>query len=290
MNVIDLLRFKNKILGVFMPNYVANSNAKLFLTPRNFKLKEWEVEAEQSAHRVGFGQYLSAAVWGQGDKKALLVHGWESRATQMYAFVQPLLAKGYTVYALDAPLHGHSKGTESNPLAFARAIVAASEELGPFDAAIGHSMGGAAISIAMESGARFGRSVLLSSPSCLYNVLMAFARFMGLSEKLQHRFVRTIEKNVGRPSRELDVGRVFSEVQPEALLIHADDDKEIPHHSMMDIAKAYPELMTYTVTGLGHRKILRDPDIAKLVADYVATGVVGEKVPEKELESAMVES
>jgi pimeloyl-ACP methyl ester carboxylesterase len=277
MNIIDLLRIKNKILGVIMPDSVANSNARLFLTPRRFKLKDWEKLAEQSARRINFAQNLSAAIWGNGVKKALLMHGWESRATHMYAFVEPLLACGYTVVAIDAPLHGHSQGTESNPLAFARAIVAASEELGPFNAAIGHSMGGAAISIAMEYGARFDRSVLLSSPSCLYNVLVDFARFMGLSEKLQHRFVRQIEKKVGRPSKELDVGRVFSELQPEALLIHADDDKEIPHHSMQDIAKAYPGLITHTVSGLGHRKVLRDPEIARLVAQYIVTGAVNEE-------------
>ncbi len=288
MNVIDLLRIKNKILGVFMPETVARANANLFLSPRRFKLKDWELNAEQSCRRVKFGEELSAACWGNGDKKALLVHGWESRATQMYELVKPLVAKGYTVIAIDAPLHGHSKGTESNPLAFARAVVSASEELGPFDAAIGHSMGGASLSIAMESGVRFKRSVLMSSPSCLYNVLMAFARFMGLSERCQHRFVRNIEKRVGRPSRELDVGRVFSDIKPDALLVHAEDDQEIPHHSMMDIAKAHPDLKTHSVTGLGHRKILRDTEVAELVARYIESGKLDDEQPEpnRELETA----
>lgn len=277
MNIIDVLRVKNRILGVIMPDYVARSNAKIFLNPRKFKLKGWELEAEKSCRRVAFGKDLSAAVWGEGEKKVLLVHGWESRSTQMHAFVEPLLAKGYQVIAIDAPLHGQSQGTEANPLAFARAIMSATEELGPFDAAIGHSMGGAAISIAMESGARFNRSVLLSTPSCLYNVLMAFGQFVGLSKKIQHRFVRAIEKTVGRPAKELDVGRVFAEVQPDALLIHASDDLEIPHRSMTVIAKAHPKLLTHTVDGLGHRKILRDQGIAELAANYVVTGTLDTK-------------
>ncbi len=272
MNIIDLIRLRNKVLGFIMPEHIARSNAKIFLTPRQHKVRTWEKEAEQKARREKTAPELSVAIWGEGDKKVLLVHGWESRATQMYNFVQPLLDKGYSVVAIDAPLHGHSKGSESNPLAFAKAIMAADEKFGPFDAAIGHSMGAAAISIALESGVTFGRSVLISSPANLYRVLMAFGRFMGLSDKCQHRFVRNIEKTVGRPAKELDVARVFSELKPEALVIHADDDKEIPYHSMQEIKKAHPELDTYNASGLGHRKILRDEELAKMVSEYVSSG------------------
>lgn len=276
MNVIDLIRLRNKVLGFIMPEHIARSNAKIFLTPRQHKLKGWEKEAEKTARRENVTPELSAAIWGDGDKKVLLVHGWESRATQMYNFVQPLLDKGYRVVAIDAPLHGHSKGTESNPLAFSRAIMAVDEKLGPFEAAVGHSMGAAAISIALEAGVTFKRSVLISSPANLYRVLMAFGRFMGLSDKCQHRFVRSIEKTVGRPAKELDVARVFSELQPEALVIHADDDKEIPFHSMHEIKKGHPSLETYNASGLGHRKILRDKDLADKVSNYVSSGKIEE--------------
>ncbi|MCY7294077.1 alpha/beta fold hydrolase [Alteromonas sp. a30] len=274
MNIIDLIRVRNKVLGYIMPEHIARSNAKIFLTPRKFKLKSWELEAEKQATRKAFGDGLSAAVWGNGEKKVLVVHGWESRATQMYNFVQPLLSKGYSVIAIDAPLHGKSKGHESNPLAFSRAIEAANEAFGPFDGAIGHSMGAASLSIAMEAGVRFGRTVLISSPANIYRVLLAFARFMGLSEKCQHRFVRNIEKSVGRPAKELDVARVFSEIKPEALLVHADDDLEIPFHSMREIAKSHSEIKTFNAAGLGHRKILRDKHLAELVADYIISGEV----------------
>lgn len=277
MNIVDIVRLKNRILCAFMPNYVAKFNANFFLTPRNFKLKEWEHEAEARCERLTFGEGLSAASWGEGERKVMIVHGWESRATQMYAFVEPLVDAGYQVIAIDAPLHGRSGGSETHPVAFARAILAASNELGPFEGVIGHSMGGAAISIAMELGAKFERSVLISAPSCMYDVLKAFGQFMGLSETCQRRFIRTVENKVGRPSKELDVGKIFAELQPEALLVHADNDREIPHRAMQTIAGQHPGVQTLTVNGLGHRKILRDPDISATIANYISTGALSKE-------------
>lgn len=274
MNVVDIVRLMNRILCAFMPNHIAKFNANFFLTPRNFKLKEWEHEAEASCERLSFGDGLSAACWGSGERKVMIVHGWESRATQMYAFVDPLVAAGYRVIAIDAPLHGKSAGNEAHPLAFARAILSATAEFGSFDGVIGHSMGGVAISIAMELGAKFERSVLISAPSCMYDVLRSFGQFMGLSETCQRRFIRTVENKVGRPSKELDVGKIFAELQPDALLVHADNDREIPHHAMQTIAGQHPGVRTLNANGLGHRKILRDTNISVVVANYIATGDV----------------
>ena len=272
MNIIDLIRLKNRLLGSVMPDKVAQSAATMFLSPRRFGLKDWEQEAEKSCVRLTFGQGLSAASWGNGDKKVLLMHGWESRATQMYSLVVPLVESGFTVVAIDGPKHGHSKGQVANPVAFGKAIEAAVEELGPFHGAVGHSMGGAAVALAIEGGARFDRCVLLSSPSCLYDVLVAFGDFIGLSAKVRSRFIEYVEQRAGRPSKELDVARIFSELKPEALMIHARDDKEVPYSSMMTVEQAYPEVQTYSADDLGHRKILRDASIAGKVAQFIKSG------------------
>jgi len=272
MNAMTFLRMKNRLLGAIMPEKVARDAARLFLTPRRFPLKEWEKEAEQKCRRHTFGEGLSAARWGEGSRRILLVHGWESRATQMYGIASVLVENGFEVVAIDAPLHGHSKGTKSNPVTFAEAIVAAVKELGPFDGTVGHSMGAAAIAFTMDMGEDPGRCVCISAPSCMYHILRAFSRLIGLSEKFTARFISHVETEVGRPSRELDVGRVFAKVKPDVLLIHARNDQEVPYSSLEQIKQAYPDAQAYSPDDLDHRRIVRDTTVASLISEFMKSG------------------
>lgn len=278
MNIMmTLFKSKNQLMGILAPDKTAKKSAHLFLTPKSLAQKPFEKEAENCCDRSFFGNGLSAASWGSGDKKVLLVHGWESRSTQMYQFVEPLLANGFKAIAIDAPGHGYSKGDRPNPVTFANAILAAENEFGPFYGTIGHSMGGAAISIAMESGVRFNRSVLISSPACLYDSLRGFAEFVGLPRNSTRSFIHHVEQNVGRPAKELDVGKVFAVVKPDALLIHAVNDREIPYAAMESITAQHPGVKTYTSKDLGHRRIVQNSEIAKLASNFIANGFV--KIP-----------
>ncbi|WP_303288982.1 alpha/beta fold hydrolase [Marinobacter sp. SS5-14b] len=277
MNGITLIRMKNRALGMVMPEKVVRDNARLFLSPRTFPLKEWEKEAEQQGTRFGFGDGLSAIRWGSGERKILLMHGWESRATQMYGLASALAADGCQVIAIDAPLHGRSKGKRTSPVAFAQAIVAADRELGPFDGAVGHSMGAVALAIAREAGANLGRYALVSSPACLYDTLIAFCNFMGLSTGCTKRFVRHVEREVGRSARDLDVARLMAGHTPAPLLVHARNDREIPYEAVATIKRTLSGATVWSANDLGHRKIVRDPTIASVVQQFVTTGIVSEQ-------------
>ena len=101
--------------------------------------KAWESAAESTAERFWLLRLnFSALRWSptvfQRDSAqiALLVHGWESRATQMAPLVPDLQALGYQVIALDMPAHGHSSGSTTNVYAFAQTLLQAQRLLGPF--------------------------------------------------------------------------------------------------------------------------------------------------------------
>lgn len=269
MNAITLLRISNQIQGRVSPKAAANKMAKLFLTPRNPPLKEWERELESSCQRVSFSGELNAAVWGTGGKKVLLMHGWESRATHMSALVEPLVKNGFQVVAIDAPRHGQSGGDKANLVAFAEAIVAADVAFGPFVAAVGHSLGGAALTYAIELGAQMNCCVLISSPARILDVLLGFAQFVGLPARAQKMFVENIERETGVPASELDMGRILSEKKVKTLLVHSQDDAEISVEALNAIHKAWPQSETYVADNLGHRKIIRDSEVAMLVQQFV---------------------
>lgn len=269
MNMLTLIRFKNRLTGLLAPTYTAQINMQIFLNPRKFPLKDWEEVAETKGERLFFGPNLSAIRWGHGPNKILLMHGWESRATQMYSIAEPLIAAGFEVIAIDAPLHGKSTGTKANPAVFADTIYSANQALGPFYGAVGHSMGAAALAIAKHKGADLGRYVLIASPACLYDTLYAFAKFMGLSTKCAQLFIQAVETEVGVPSKELNVGKALQVKSPDCLLIHAEDDLEVPFAAMHTIQQFIPHATTLSVPHLGHRKIVRDPLINAAIRDFL---------------------
>ncbi|MFY0640659.1 MAG: alpha/beta hydrolase [Bermanella sp.] len=269
MNAIKILRLSNQLFGRIAPHATAHKMGKLFMIPRNPPLKQWEHELENGCKRVTFSGNLQAAVWGSGEKKVLLMHGWESRATHMYNLVEPLLKSGFQVVAIDAPKHGHSGGDKANLVVFSEAIVAAEVKLGPFVAAVGHSLGGAALTYALELGAKVNCCVLVSSPACILDVLHGFASFVGLPKNAQTRFVKYVEKETGVPARELNMGRILAEQKIKTLLVHSQDDAEIPVSALNQMHEAWPQAETCVVNNLGHRQIIRDDGVAQLVQQFV---------------------
>jgi pimeloyl-ACP methyl ester carboxylesterase len=276
MNIFNLIRFKNRLLSNALPEMTGRSAATMFLSPRPSELKDWEHQAERTGKRSSFGGHLSALKWGDGKRKILLMHGWESRASQMVSLVTPLTNHGFSVIAIDGPKHGQSGGDKANPIAFSDAIKTAECEFGPFYGAIGHSLGGTAIALAMESGVRFERCALIASPSCFYDVLFAFANYIGLSIRARNYFINCVEQRAasGRSSKTLDVARIFSEIKPESLLIHSRDDKEVQYDSVIKIKQAYPNVHTLLCDDLGHRKVIRDTGIAIKVASFIDSGTI----------------
>ena len=168
---LTLFRTKNRALGAIFPSFAAKQARGLFLRPRRYPVKDWEAQMETRGRRMSYSQGLSALAWGESERKVLLVHGWESRATQMSGFVDELVNAGYQVIAIDGPAHGHSQGRRANPYLFAQAVTSAYQTLGPFEGVVGHSMGGNAVATAIAEGIDPSRVVLISSPSSIEGVL-----------------------------------------------------------------------------------------------------------------------
>ena len=272
---LKIFRTKNRVMGFVRPQSTIHQAKELFLTPRKFPVKDWEKKQESSGVRTKLENGLSVISWGQSARKVLLVHGWESRATQMSGFVEPLLKQGFQVYALDGPAHGHSEGKRANPYVFAQAVSYVYKHLGPFEGVIAHSMGGSAVSVALsqmdtDSVSRPGKVVLISSPSSIHNVLDRFANFIGLSETNAANFARLIENAVGQPTQALSTASNVRELVCEGLIIHDKSDREVPYEDAVEIAKNWKSSRLFSTEGLGHRAIIRQPAVWKEVADFLA--------------------
>jgi pimeloyl-ACP methyl ester carboxylesterase len=103
---------------------------------------------------------LHTREWGSGDRIALLVHGIMSDSRTWYRVAPVLAERGYRVVAVDLRGHGASGRADEYPTeAYGTDVIETIEALGGVDLAIGHSLGGLAVLLAVEAGLRPSRAV-----------------------------------------------------------------------------------------------------------------------------------
>lgn len=269
---IRIIRGANRTLGRVAPSLASRLSRRIFSTPRKFTPREWELPFEEMGRRERLANGVSVLRAGDGPTVAL-VHGWEGRATQFAAMAPALLSRGFSVVAIDAPGHGHSRGKESDPYRFAEALIAVSTHVGALHAAIGHSMGGGSIALALSSGLSLARAAVIASPSSLHDVLYRFSAAMHLPAKATAHFVGDARRRiVARGYRTDDIEGALKSVQVPALVVHARDDKEVPFTNAEQIARFWSGSTLMPVEHVGHRRILRDPITIAAVVDFVASG------------------
>ena len=94
---------------------------------------------------------LNTREWGSGERIALLVHGIMSDSRSWRRVGPALAERGYRVVAVDLRGHGASARAESYLREqYAADVVETAEALGGVDVAIGHSLGGLALLLAVE--------------------------------------------------------------------------------------------------------------------------------------------
>lgn len=269
MNVgMELFRMQNRFLSMIESQKAAKLAEQLFLTPRRHPLKTWEVEIEHSGTRIKLKNGISVIRWGTGIP-VLLMHGWEARATQMAAFVEPLLQNGYQVLAIDAPAHGMSLGKQSHPMKFVEALFAAEREFGPFDAVIGHSMGAGSAIYAASQGLSTNKLVAIAGPASFQRASSRFATFIGLNGHAKSTFLQRVEKSVGLSFRDIDLVRQSQHVEVPVLVVHDEKDLEIPYSDAKELVSALPDARLFATRNLGHRKIMRDSVVVDTATSFV---------------------
>ncbi|WP_051684127.1 alpha/beta fold hydrolase [Blastococcus sp. URHD0036] len=107
---------------------------------------------------------LHTESWGDGGRRALLVHGVTSSAATMWEVGEGLAAAGWTAVAVDLPGHGGSGPADSYRFADVAATVAA-QLGGGWDVVVAHSLGGAIATLLLAGDPAFASRALLVDPA-----------------------------------------------------------------------------------------------------------------------------
>lgn len=220
------------------------------------------------------GLQLAVWVWGSGPSVWLL-HGWESRASHMADFVQPLVDSGCRVVALDAPAHGASEGDVTDAVDHGRAVLSLAEALGAPAATIGHSMGSAAALYAFNHGMKVQASIHLSGPASMERALHRIALAAGLDDASTAEVLRRIVEQAGAPLDVLDMEQHAAGLRHRSLIVHDPDDPEVPFAESAALARAWSGSVLVPVRGVGHRRILREPNVVQTAVAFLASAGIG---------------
>jgi len=251
------------------PDLAARAACALFRLPPRHRTSEDERRLLASGRRslltTASGR-IAVWSWGQGPP-ILLVHGWGSRGVRVHSFVEPILAAGRSAVAFDAPGHGESAGRLSSLPQFVEALFAVAREIDAPRAVVAHSMGGAATAMAMRRGFEVERAVFLAPAANPGAYTRRFAQALGISADVRERMERRFEARFGFRWEELDVPAAALQMTAPLLVFHDDEDREVPWSNGAQIARAWPGARLVTTRGLGHKRIVHDPDV---VAEAVA--------------------
>ena len=213
------------------------------------------------------------ATWSWGERHApavLLAHGWGGNAAQLRGFVYPLLSAGYRVIAYDQPAHGVSGGKMTGLPDFAEVFTELAWHYGGVKAVIGHSLGGAAASLAHARGLPLESVVLVAPPADLVGYSRRFARWHWIPEAIRDSMQAAIEERYGVRWDELEVPRLAPRLSARALVIHDRDDRIVPWTQGARVAQLWSGARMLSTDGLGHGRILGDDAVVRAAADFIA--------------------
>ena len=255
------------------PERTARAVKKRFFAPTCHPLTPegdaWLKKGRPFRFQVG-GRAVQGWEWGQGPG-VLFVHGWNGRAAHFAPFFGPLLAAGYSVTAFDAPGHGASDGTTSSYFQFIDAVRALLQTGSGthLRGVVGHSVGGAAVVGALSREKSAAATVLIAPALDLKNVLYTAFEGVGIPGPVYRGVIAGFERRFGYSLEQDNPIRLLPALKRRILIVHDRLDGTTPYLDSRRAAEQSADLRLHSTEGLGHKRILTDPAVVRLVVEHL---------------------
>lgn len=252
--------FLSRAAARIAPTWVAELALRRFATPPPPPPSRGFAAPYDPFELVVDGERVQGFAFGAGGPAVALVHGWGGAASQLGAFVRPLLDAGFRVLAFDAPAHGASGGRRSSLPHFTAALEALALRFGAPEGVVAHSFGCAASAIAMARGLEVQRAVFVAP------FVDPQEHFRRLAEALAlelHTLVALAERRYRARWSELAIVADAAARKQPLLVFHDRGDRAIKLGEAERIARAWPGAELRVTEGLGHLQILRDPAVVE---------------------------
>ena len=217
---------------------------------------------------------VAAYSWGDGARPVLLVHGWGARASRFADLVTALVDAGHSPVAYDAWGHGATPGPVRTIPEHRVVIDELERRHGPFAGVVAHSFGVPVALYAVRHGLAADRVVALSGMGDFGYLVDTFCAQLGLRPPIDRELRRAIE--CAYFDGDAGIWERFS-ARPmpgrQVLVLHDADDRVVDRaQADLLVAALTDGVRLVETTGLGHGRILRDPDVIAQTVAFLGGG------------------
>lgn len=272
-HALKWLRIVVRMLDRVSPALAARWLARLWFSTRRFKQPnremKWLQQVQRKSLQTAYGD-IALYLWPQQGPTVVLLHGWSGRGMQMGAFAEPLQRAGFQVLAFDAPGHGESPGNSTSIFQIVEVLQQLEQAYGPFYAAVAHSFGGMVLALALAEGLSIQRAVSIGSPVQVEYLMDSYCRLLGVPARTVKRFKQLLERRLGADVYERSsTDRIAHRIDIPLLIIHDNQDAEVPLEQAKLLQRSWRDSRLIVTEGLGHRRILRDPQVIEQAVGYL---------------------
>ena len=281
---LGALRAAFALGGRLAPRQTVECAARLFATPHGSsrsRARAVLADNEMQRREITAGkQTIATYVWGEPTREpyALLVHGWSSFGLRFLPWVARLRQAGLAVVTFDQPGHGYSTGELCTLPDFVNTIHAIGRRYGSAALAVGHSLGGAAVTLAQGETWHAERVVVIAPAADMAAQAERFMRYMRLGEHLRERFFGWHERITGVAVHDLEVRKYLPALGLPCLIVHDLEDLEVPWGDGELYARHWHNARLLTTRGFGHNRVLDAPDVIEAVLAFMRGERPGERI------------
>jgi len=270
------------LMAYVAPSTAAYQGFRLFCRPFRAPLTDYHKQFLTSADLFSFdhdGIRIQAYRWGNGPRKVLFVHGWQSHTFRWKAYIEALDKDEYTIYALDAPGHGLSAGSYINVPFYGLVLTHLLETIGEVHAVIGHSLGAFSTLYMLHQhpAVKVNNLVLMAPPGEASDFVDFYQKTLKLSPRTMTLIHKRFTQEFSVPITWFSTPKFAKAVRVPGLIIHDEGDPEAPYRYARLIQEAWPQSTLLSTKGLGHN--LKSPAVVGAVTGFLQGNPAAARIP-----------
>lgn len=279
LQIPKVIKRTAKFLQAISPKLVTLFAAKLFTTPLKHRIPKRELDMEKNSKQTKLfipqiDKQIVVYLYGESKHKVLLVHGWSGRGTQLFKIADEMIAKGFSTISFDAPAHGKSGSKTTLMPEFIASILEIEKQFGPFEFAVGHSLGGMSIVNAIKQGLLIKKAVIIGSGDLIQDILDDFVLKMELKPGVASMMKTHFEKKHKIEMESYSASLSAQSVEIPILVIHDKNDDEIAVKAAHNIHRNLKNGEIFITEKLGHRKILGDKNVIEKILYFINSPLI----------------
>jgi pimeloyl-ACP methyl ester carboxylesterase len=264
-------------LAWLAPRKAARKGFYLFCRPMRRVVKPHHLDFLNTSEKFELeyaGKKVQGYRWGSGEKKILLLHGWESHSFWWKRIVNNFSKEEFTLYAVDAPGHGLSEGNYINVPHYSGLIEQLVLSYGEVHAILAHSLGAFSSVYTLHRLPKLpvSKLVVMASPGEANEFFQHYRKILGLSDRSVKVIGDYFFKKLGYGPNYFSLKDFASNLQLPGLIIHDTEDKSAPYQHGLDAHNNWKNSEMITTSGLGHN--LKSEELLERVKQFVNSEVL----------------